>query len=56
MLIPQLDDELKNAIKKGAKLEKPSAAELKKREEEKKKRMEELAKVKAALGDQVQEE
>jgi len=29
---------------------------LKKREDEKKKRMEELAKVKAALGDQVKEE
>ena len=49
--MPQLDDELKNAIKKGVNLQKPDEAELKKREEEKKKRMEELEKVKNALGE-----
>lgn len=48
--MPQLDDEIKNAIKKGVSLEKPNQDELKKREEEKKKRMEELEKVKQALG------
>ncbi|MFX0069786.1 MAG: hypothetical protein ACFFAO_01720 [Candidatus Hermodarchaeota archaeon] len=48
--MPQLDDELKDAIKKGVSLEKPDEAELKKREDEKKKRMEELEKVKQALG------
>jgi len=46
-----MDDELKDAIKKGVSLDKPDDAEMKKREEEKKKRMEELEKVKDALGD-----
>ena len=46
-----MDDELKDAIKKGKELEKPDAAEMKKREDEKKKRMEELEKVKEALGE-----
>lgn len=49
--MPQLDDELKEAIKKGVSLEKLDPEELKKREEEKKKRMEELEKVKEALGE-----
>jgi hypothetical protein len=49
-MTPALDNELKDAIRKGVTLEKPNAAELKKREEEKKKRMAELDKVKAALG------
>ena len=49
--MPQLDNELKDAIKKGVALEKPDPDELKKREEEKKKRMEELEKVKEALGE-----
>jgi hypothetical protein len=49
-MTPQLDNELKDAIKKGVSLAKPDASELKKREEEKKKRMAELDKVKAALG------
>ena len=49
--MPQLDDELKDAIKKGVSLDKPDDDEMKKREEEKKKRMEELAKVKEALGE-----
>ena len=47
----QLDDELKDAIKKGVDLEKPDDAEMKRREDEKKKRMEELEKVKSALGE-----
>ncbi|MHA1149293.1 MAG: hypothetical protein ACTSR8_13745 [Promethearchaeota archaeon] len=47
--MPQLDDELKDAIKKGVSLEKVDEEELKKREEEKKKRAEELEKVKQAL-------
>lgn len=50
--MPQLDDELKDAIKKGVNLASPDEAEMKRREEEKKKRMEELAKVKDALGEQ----
>ena len=45
----QMDDELKDAIKKGVNLEKPDAAEMKKREDEKKKRIEELEKVKDAI-------
>ena len=49
--MPQLDDELKEAIKKGVSLEKPNPEELQKREEEKKKRMEELNKIKEALGE-----
>lgn len=47
--MPQLDDELKDAIKKGVSLDKVDEAELKAREEEKKKRAEELEKVKQAL-------
>lgn len=50
IIIPQLDDELKDAIKKGAQLEKVPEEERKKMEEEKKKRLEELQKVKEALG------
>jgi len=45
-----IDKELQNEIKKGVALQKVDEEELKKREEEKKKRMEELEKVKAALG------
>ncbi|MBN1215104.1 MAG: hypothetical protein JXA99_06615 [Candidatus Lokiarchaeota archaeon] len=48
-MTPQLDDELKNQIKKGVSLDKVDQEELKRREEEKKKRQEELEKVKAAL-------
>ncbi|MBD3188329.1 hypothetical protein GF325_15950 [Candidatus Bathyarchaeota archaeon] len=44
-----MDDELKNAIKGGAKLDKPPEEELKAREEEKKKRMEELKKLASKL-------
>jgi hypothetical protein len=47
--MPQLDDELKNEIKKGVNLQKLSEEEIKKREEEKKKRKEELEKVRQAL-------
>jgi FKBP-type peptidyl-prolyl cis-trans isomerase (trigger factor) len=47
--MPQLDDELKNEIKKGVKLEKLSEEEKKKIEEERKKRQEEIQKVKEAL-------
>ncbi len=46
-----VDKELQEEIKKGVPLQKVDEAELKKREEEKKKRMEELEKVKAALGE-----
>lgn len=46
-----MDDELKDAIKKGVSLDKPDDSEMKKREDEKKKRMEELEKVKDALGE-----
>jgi len=49
--MPALDNELNEAIKKGVSLEKPDAEELRKREEDKKKRMEELEKVKQALGE-----
>lgn len=42
--------ELQDQIKKGISLDKVDEADLQKREEEKKKRMEELEKVKAALG------
>ena len=45
-----VDKDMQEEIRKGASLEKVDAAELQKREEEKKKRMEELEKVKAALG------
>ncbi|MGQ4875808.1 MAG: hypothetical protein ACTSVV_17220 [Promethearchaeota archaeon] len=47
--MPQLDDELKEAIKKGVTLQKPDEEELKKLEEEKKKRLEEVQKLKEAL-------
>ncbi len=46
-----VDKELQEEIKKGVSLQKVDEEELKKREEEKKKRMEELEKVKAALGE-----
>ncbi|MBD3253981.1 MAG: hypothetical protein GF383_02760 [Candidatus Lokiarchaeota archaeon] len=49
--MPQLDDELKDAIKKGVTLNKPDENEVKAMQEEKKKRMEELEKVKQALGE-----
>ena len=45
-----VDKEMQEEIKKGVSLEKVDASEPQKREEEKKKRMEELEKVKAALG------
>ena len=45
-----IDKQLEEEIKKGVALSKPDEVEMKKREEEKKKRMEELAKVKQALG------
>ena len=47
--MPQLDDELKKAIKEGVSLGKVDEEDMKRREEEKKKRAEELAKVKEAL-------
>jgi len=43
--------ELQEEIKKGVSLSKPNASELKAREEEKKKRMQELQKLKEALGE-----
>ena len=46
-----VDNELKEEIKKGVTLQKVDNAEMKKREEEKKKRMEELEKIKEALGE-----
>ncbi len=46
---PNLDDELKEEIKKGAKLSPVDENEKKKMEEDKKKRLEELKKVKDAL-------
>lgn len=45
------DNELKEEIKKGVTLQKVDEEEMKKREEEKKKRLEELEKIKKALGD-----
>jgi len=45
------DKELQEEIKKGVSLQKVDDEEMKRREEEKKKRMEELEKVKEALGD-----
>lgn len=45
-----MDKELEDAIKKGVSLQKVDEEELRRREEEKKRRMEELEKVKAALG------
>jgi hypothetical protein len=47
-----IDKELQNEIKKGVTLQKVDEAEMKKREEEKRKRMEELNKIKQALGEQ----
>lgn len=46
---PGLDDELKEEIEKGAKLNPVDENEKKKMEEEKKKRLEEIKKVKEAL-------
>ncbi|MFX1328071.1 MAG: hypothetical protein ACFE91_08010 [Promethearchaeota archaeon] len=46
-----IDKELQDEIKKGVSLQKVDEEELKRREEEKKKRMEELEKVKQALGE-----
>jgi multidrug resistance efflux pump len=45
-----LGNELKDQIKKGVTLQKVDDEDMKKREEEKKKRMDELEKVKEALG------
>ena len=45
-----LGNELKDQIKKGVTLQKVDDEDMKKREEEKKKRMEELEKIKEALG------
>jgi len=45
-----MDKELEDAIKKGVSLQKVDEEDLRRREEEKKKRMEELERVKAALG------
>ncbi|MHA1932005.1 MAG: hypothetical protein ACW96X_05665 [Promethearchaeota archaeon] len=45
-----VDKEMQEEIKKGVTLAKVDTAELQQREEEKRKRMEELEKVKAALG------
>ena len=46
-----VDKEMQEEIKKGVSLDKVDDAELARREEEKKKRMEELEKVKEALGE-----
>lgn len=46
-----VDKEMQEEIKKGVSLNKIDDAEMKAREEEKQKRMEELEKVKAAIGD-----
>lgn len=51
-----IDKELESEIRKGVKLAKPSAAELKAREEEKKKRMAEIEKLKKAVGSKAEEE
>ena len=45
------NNELKEDIKKGVTLQKVDDEEMNKREEEKKKRMEELEKIKEALGE-----
>jgi len=47
-----IDKELQNEIRKGVTLQKVDELEMKKREEEKRKRMEELNKIKEALGEQ----
>jgi len=49
--VAPVDKELQEEIKKGVSLQKVDESDLKKREEEKKKRMEELEKVKEALGE-----
>ena len=46
-----IDKELQEAIKKGVSLQKVDEEEIRKQEEEKKKRIEELEKIKAALGE-----
>ena len=46
-----IDKELQNEIKKGVSLQKVDEEDMKRREEEKKKRMEELEKIKEALGE-----
>lgn len=46
-----VDKKMQEEIKKGVSLNKIDDAEMKAREEEKQKRMEELEKVKAAIGD-----
>jgi len=46
-----VDKEMQEEIKKGVSLDKVDDTELARREEEKKKRMEELEKVKEALGE-----
>jgi hypothetical protein len=45
-----VDKDMQEEIRKGVALSKVDSSEIQKREEEKKKRMEELEKVKAALG------
>ena len=45
-----VDNDMKEEIKKGVSLDKVDEGDLQRREEEKKKRMEELEKVKEALG------
>jgi len=49
--VAPVDKEMQEEIKKGVSLSKIDDAETKAREEEKQKRMEELEKVKAAIGD-----
>jgi len=49
--VAPIDKDMQEQIKKGVSLDKVDEAELRKREEEKKKRMEELEKVKEALGE-----
>jgi len=49
--VAPVDKEMHEEIKKGISLSKVSDEEVKKREEEKQKRIEELEKVKAAIGD-----
>jgi len=49
--VAPVDKELQEEIKKGVSLQKVDEEEMKRREEEKRKRMEELEKVKEALGE-----
>jgi len=49
--VAPVDKELEEEIKKGVSLQKVDEEEMKRREEEKRKRMEELEKVKEALGE-----